>query len=417
MHELPSPARTVALATPSRHREIFVPPRGEWKGWNGGWTGNTSLTKVRECWPTRSRRSGGSTAWSPSASGRWMITSSGAIARWGNHACCTRSGPRAPTSATCGGGWVSMPATSRRLVQTLEEKGLIRLSPGTADQRVRRARWTAAGRREVREMNRRADQAAADLLDSLSSAQRTRLVAAMAEVHRLLQLAGLQIERVDPASPAARWCVGQYFDELNRRFESGFDPGASLPADDRDLVPPRGAFLVASVDGEPVASGAVKPVVSRCRVAQANVGCRDGPWTGHWSADAGGAGDPGARARHDVTPARDQSDAAGGHSVCTEAPGFGKWPASAPIPMPTTGSRSAWADHILQLIALAARQRGAEPSRPPFGRQDPGVHLPRRRVADVLGVSAFELGDPVLLRVLSKADDALLAHGDLPVGR
>ena len=147
-----------------------------------------------------------------------------------------------------------------RLVQTLEEKGLIRLSPGTADQRLRRARWTAAGRREVREMNRRADEVAADLLDPLTPAQRTRLVAAMVEVHRLLQLAGLQIERVNPASPAARWCVGQYFDELNRRFEAGFDPAASLSADDRDLVPPRGAFLVASVDGEPVACGAVKSV-------------------------------------------------------------------------------------------------------------------------------------------------------------
>lgn len=147
-----------------------------------------------------------------------------------------------------------------RLVQTLEEKGLIRLSPGMGDQRLRRARWTAAGRREVREMNRRADEAAAGLLDPLTPAQRTHLVAAMAEVHRLLQVAGLRIERVDPASPAARWCVGQYFDELNRRFESGFDPGASLPADDRDLIPPRGAFLVASVDGEPVASGAVKQV-------------------------------------------------------------------------------------------------------------------------------------------------------------
>ena len=160
-----------------------------------------------------------------------------------------------------------------RLVQTLEKKGLIRLSAGTTDQRLRRARWTAAGRREVREMNQRADEAAAHLLDPLTPAQRTRLVAAMTDVHRLLQLAGLQIERVDPASPTARWCVGQYFDELNRRFESGFDPGASLPADDRDLVPPRGAFLVASVDGEPVASGAVKPVVPGRRVAQAHVGC------------------------------------------------------------------------------------------------------------------------------------------------
>jgi ribosomal protein S18 acetylase RimI-like enzyme len=109
-------------------------------------------------------------------------------------------------------------------------------------------------------MNRRADHLAAALLEPLTPAQRARLVEAMAEVHRLLQLAGLQIERVEPSSPAARWCVGQYFGELNRRFESGFDPGASLPADDRDVMPPRGAFLVASVDGEPVASGAVKSI-------------------------------------------------------------------------------------------------------------------------------------------------------------
>ena len=147
-----------------------------------------------------------------------------------------------------------------RLVQALEEKGLLRLGEGSEDQRVRKARLTAAGRREVGEMNRRADQLAAALLGPLTPTQRTRLVDAMAEVHRLLQLAGLQIERVDPASPAARWCVSQYFGELNRRFESGFDPSASLSADDQDLIPPRGAFLVASVDGEPVASGAVKSI-------------------------------------------------------------------------------------------------------------------------------------------------------------
>src|SRR5207247_2039828 len=69
-----------------------------------------------------------------------------------------------------------------RLVQALEEKGLIRLSQGTADQRVRKARLTAAGRREVGEMNQRSDQAAAALLGSLTSAPRARLVEAMAEV-------------------------------------------------------------------------------------------------------------------------------------------------------------------------------------------------------------------------------------------
>ncbi len=147
-----------------------------------------------------------------------------------------------------------------RLVNALEAAGLVRLSRGTGDQRVRQARLTAAGRREVREMNQRSDQAAVTLLHSLTPPQRERLVAAMGEVHRLLRLAGLRLERVDPASPAARWCVSQYFDELNRRFEAGFDPAASVPADDADLVPPRGAFLVAFVDGEPVACGAVKAI-------------------------------------------------------------------------------------------------------------------------------------------------------------
>jgi DNA-binding MarR family transcriptional regulator/N-acetylglutamate synthase-like GNAT family acetyltransferase len=147
-----------------------------------------------------------------------------------------------------------------RLVKALEEDGLVRLSQGTEDQRVRRARLTAAGQREVREMNERSDEAAGALLEALTPAQRARLVAAMAEVHRLLQLAGLRIERVDPAIPPARWCVGQYFHELDRRFESGFDPAASLSAEDRDLIPPRGAFLVAFMDGEAVACGAVKKI-------------------------------------------------------------------------------------------------------------------------------------------------------------
>jgi DNA-binding MarR family transcriptional regulator/GNAT superfamily N-acetyltransferase len=150
-----------------------------------------------------------------------------------------------------------------RLVGALEAKGLVRSSQGTADQRVRQARLTRAGRREVREMNQRSDRVAAALLEPLTPAQRTRLITAMGEVHRLLHLAGLQIERVDPTGPAARWCVRQYYAELNRRFESGFDPGASLPVEDDELIPPRGAFLVASVDGEAVACGAVKSLSPR----------------------------------------------------------------------------------------------------------------------------------------------------------
>ena len=69
-----------------------------------------------------------------------------------------------------------------------------------------------------------------------------------------------RIQRVDPSSREARWCVAQYFAELARRFEHGFDPALSLPADDDELRPPTGVFLVASIDDEPVACGAVKVI-------------------------------------------------------------------------------------------------------------------------------------------------------------
>lgn len=147
-----------------------------------------------------------------------------------------------------------------RVVQSLEAKGLVRLRAAVDDERVRRAELTRAGRAELKEMNRRSDKAAEAILAPLTASQREGLVAAMAEVHRLLQAAGVVIERVDPASASARWCVAQYFAELAGRFKGGYDPAKALPADDTELRPPRGAFLIATVDGEAVACGSVKTV-------------------------------------------------------------------------------------------------------------------------------------------------------------
>lgn len=147
-----------------------------------------------------------------------------------------------------------------RLVQSLASKGLVKLRFGPDDERVRRAQLTPAGLAELAEMNRRSDQAADAILAPLTEPQRERLVAAMAEVYWLLQVSSARVERVDPASHAARWCVSQYFAELANRFKGGFDPGKSLPADDAELIPPRGAFLVVTIDGEPVACGAVKSI-------------------------------------------------------------------------------------------------------------------------------------------------------------
>jgi GNAT superfamily N-acetyltransferase len=119
---------------------------------------------------------------------------------------------------------------------------------------------TASGLAELEEMNRRSDEAAEAILRPLSAAQRDRLVGAMAEVQRLLRVSGVRVERVHPAAAEARWCVARYFEELDRRFEEGFDPGQSIPADDAELVPPHGAFLVATVEGEVIGCGAVKTI-------------------------------------------------------------------------------------------------------------------------------------------------------------
>ncbi len=147
-----------------------------------------------------------------------------------------------------------------RLVHALVSKGLVGVEPDPADERVRRARLTGAGRVEVDEMDQRSDEAAAATLAPLTASQRERLVAAMTEVNRLLGLAGARIERLDPAEVRARRCVARYFEELDERFEGGFDPAASIAADDADLVPPGGAFLAVMVDGEAVACGALKRI-------------------------------------------------------------------------------------------------------------------------------------------------------------
>jgi len=61
--------------------------------------------------------------------------------------------------------------------------------------------------------------------------------------------------RVDPD---ARWCLEQYFAELDDRFDAGFDPALSIPADAHELVPPAGAFFIARLRERPVGCGALK---------------------------------------------------------------------------------------------------------------------------------------------------------------
>lgn len=70
----------------------------------------------------------------------------------------------------------------------------------------------------------------------------------------------LVFEPTDPHHPDARWCIQQYFRELERRFEGGFDAHLSTVADVGDFAPPGGLFLVGRMEGRAVACGALKLV-------------------------------------------------------------------------------------------------------------------------------------------------------------
>jgi len=145
-----------------------------------------------------------------------------------------------------------------RLLRSLENDGLVAVEPSHADGRVRTARLTARGRAERAELDRRSDEVAVSILQPLSAGQRTRLVAAMAEVERLLVASTVQVTVSDPRHPGARACLRAYFSELSQRFDGGFDPARSISADDAELTPPAGLLLVATLHGEPIGCGALK---------------------------------------------------------------------------------------------------------------------------------------------------------------
>jgi DNA-binding MarR family transcriptional regulator/GNAT superfamily N-acetyltransferase len=145
-----------------------------------------------------------------------------------------------------------------RLLRSLETAGLVTVGPKDSDKRVRIARLTPSGLAERAVLDKRSDELAASLLAPLTSGKRARLVAAMADVERLLTAAMVEIAPIDPAHPNARYCLHEYFSELNRRFDAGFDPALSISANDQEMRPPAGLFLVASLKSEPIGCGGLK---------------------------------------------------------------------------------------------------------------------------------------------------------------
>ncbi len=145
-----------------------------------------------------------------------------------------------------------------RLLRSLEAAGLVAVGPKDSDRRVRVASLTRSGLSERALLDQRSDELAASLLAPLSASQRARMVAAMAEVERLLSVAMVEVTPIDPADPRARFCLKSYFAELERRFDGGFDPARSITANDDELRPPAGLLLVVSLWADPIGCGALK---------------------------------------------------------------------------------------------------------------------------------------------------------------
>ncbi len=145
-----------------------------------------------------------------------------------------------------------------RLLRSLEGQGLIVVETSGNDGRVRIVQLTEAGLRERVELDHRADVFAQSLLEPLNESQRLKLVAAMAQVERMLIASQITIALADPTSSDVVWCFEKYFAELSERFEAGFDPALSISARAHELMLPNGLVLVAHLREEPAGCGALK---------------------------------------------------------------------------------------------------------------------------------------------------------------
>ncbi|WP_027583090.1 helix-turn-helix domain-containing GNAT family N-acetyltransferase [Bradyrhizobium sp. Ai1a-2] len=137
-----------------------------------------------------------------------------------------------------------------RLLRGLEDEGLIETVPHPEDARRRVARLTKAGRSEFRAYEALSNAQAKDFLARHS--RQEELLRAMDLVASALGRGRIVLEEMDPRDDDAKYCLGEYYAELARRFENGFDVSLSRDPEAVDMVRPRGAFLVAMSDGLPI---------------------------------------------------------------------------------------------------------------------------------------------------------------------
>jgi DNA-binding MarR family transcriptional regulator/N-acetylglutamate synthase-like GNAT family acetyltransferase len=146
-----------------------------------------------------------------------------------------------------------------RLLRGLEDDGLVQVRPDAGDRRRRVVVPTARGRRSIDRLEDRSEERARALVEPLGDSQRRRLTEALATAERLIRSATATLESLDVASDEAVAAVASYFEEIDRRFPGGFDPGPALTADLEAMRPPSGDFVALRIDGVVVACGGLQP--------------------------------------------------------------------------------------------------------------------------------------------------------------
>lgn len=137
-----------------------------------------------------------------------------------------------------------------RLLRSLEEEGLIETVSNPQDARRRIARLTETGRSEFQAYEALSNAQATAFLARHS--QPEELLHAMDIVASALRRSHIAVEEKDPRHADATYCLGEYYAELGRRFEKGFDVSLSRDPDAADMIRPRGVFLVATSDSLPI---------------------------------------------------------------------------------------------------------------------------------------------------------------------
>lgn len=137
-----------------------------------------------------------------------------------------------------------------RLLRSLEDEGMIETTAHADDARRRVAKLTRAGLAEFKAYKAISNAQADALL--ARHAKREALLAAMDMIASALGDTRTELTDMSPRAPEARYCLGEYYGELARRFEQGFDVKLSRDPDAKDMVRPRGTFIVAMSDGLPL---------------------------------------------------------------------------------------------------------------------------------------------------------------------